>query len=93
MMLLESSILTKHNEGIQTLDWQKVNKIDIQGNWIGYKCYAEGRAMHIKYDGEMAYILGVYFYKSGFLNIHDEEFVNKYKYNNTPTYAIKLYGL
>lgn len=82
----------KHNEGIETLDWQKGKQNRYQGNWIGYKCYAEGRAMHIKYDGEMAYIpCGVYFYKPGFLNIYDEEFVNKYKYNNTPYICDKPY--
>jgi len=82
----------KHNNGVETLDWQKGKRTRYQGNWVGYKCYAEGRAMHIKYDGSMGYLpCGVNFVERGFLNIFDEEFVNKYKYNSEPYICDKPY--
>lgn len=82
----------KHNEGIETLDWYKGKRTRYQGDWVGYKCYAEGRAMHIKFDGSMGHIpCGVKFYEDGYLNIYNEDFVNKYKYNNAPYICDKSY--
>lgn len=82
----------KHNDGIETLDWQTGKHTRYQGNWIGYKCYAEGRAMHINYEGKLGNIpCGVKFYKNKDVNIYNEDFVDKYKYNNAPYICDKSY--
>ena len=60
MMLLES---IKHNEGIQTLDWQK-GKQNSKVIGLDINVMQKVVPMHIKYDGEMAYNLVVYIFIS-----------------------------
>ncbi len=82
---------TKDNEKIiDEMGWYRGKRNRYEGNWVGYKCYAEGRAMHIRYDGGMGRLpCKVVFFKD--VNIFDEDFVNKYKYNNEPYICDKTY--
>ena len=79
-----------NNEIVETLGWYRGKRKRYEGNWIGYKCYAESHAMHITYDGSMGKIpCKVVFFKD--VNIFDEDFVNKYKYNSAPYICDKTY--